>query len=331
LLSPRAHELDIAAVSSKYRRSVEHVCPEHLPLALRVLERLEPERWTLEWYLPWWLGRAFGLDAVTAIDLVLSNVLGLASIRLQDDLADGEVEPADVAASRVLSAALYRSALEPYRSRFPGASPFWRHLAGTMSTWEGATHLATGPVDGSWTPLGGTATVALAAPGAPLKIPAYAVCLLTDRTEAFPALDRALDHALAGLVLYDHIGDWRADLEAGRWNAFVATVSHLPQDPASRDRNRVGVQLAMLTSDAVAGYVARITSELWAAATAFQTLGLAPAADHLRASASSIEAQGATWQAHYEDLAELAGRLLLDAPTRDRSGDALAASVAPGV
>lgn len=323
-------ELDIAGVSSAWRRSVEAACPEHVPLAIRVFDRLEPGRWTLEWHLPWWLGLAFGLDKDEATELVAGTVLGLASVRLQDDLADGDVPASESAAAVELSATLYELALAPYRSRFPASSPFWNHVAATMAAWRSATDGAA-PRDRP-APDGLDATHArLATRGAPLKVPAFAICLLTGRTDAYPILDRGLDHALTALVLYDHFGDWQGDLTAGRWNAFVAAASGLPQDRASRDRVRTAVQLALLRAGTVRTYIGRVTTELEHAATLFDLLGLTHAVAHFRSSASSIEAQGAQWQAHYDDLAELAGNLLLDAPKRDRSGDALAASVAPGV
>ena len=87
----RPSELDIHRVSSAYLQAVETARPEHLELPRRLLQRLDPDRWRLEWCLPWWLGRAFGLDVEIADELVLSNVLGLGAIRLRDDLVDGEV------------------------------------------------------------------------------------------------------------------------------------------------------------------------------------------------------------------------------------------------
>jgi hypothetical protein len=322
-------ELDIAGVSSAWRRSVEAACPEHLPLAMRLFDRIEPGRWTLEWNLPWWLGLAFGLDEDEATELVLGTVLGLASVRLQDDLADGDVPASERAAAIDLSATLYELALAPYRSRFPPSSRFWAHLATTMAAWRAATDGAAPGDTGTHHELDDTHG-RLAIRGAPLKVPAFAICLLTDQMDAYPVLDRGLDHALTALVLYDHFGDWQADLAAGRWNAFVAAASGLPQDPASRDRVRAAVQLALLRGGAVKTYVNRVTTELELAATLFDLLGLTPAVAHFRSSASSIEAQGVAWQGQYDDLAEQAGRLLYP-PIRDRSRDALAASVAPGV
>lgn len=313
-------ELDIASVMAAYERRVREACPHHLPLALQLLERLQPARWTLEWYLPWWLGHAFGLDREIAREIVLSNLLGLGSIRLQDDLADSEVVAEDVAAAGTLGAALYEAALLSYRARFDPASPFWGHLESCMTEWRAATH-GNAPSGSSDVGGSGDGDRRLAGNGAPLKISAFAVCLLADRVDAFPPLDRCLDHALEALVLYDHVADWEADLEAGRWNAFVASVSSGPQVPEARERHRSAVLVAMMTTDAVAAHFARIEEGMLRAAALAETFGVPvpPLADHLREFAARVTEQGTAIQEHYRGLAERAARLLLQTPVDARS------------
>jgi hypothetical protein len=325
LPSNEVPELDIARVSAAYRRRVDDVCPGHRPLAIRTLDRLDPARWTLEWYLPWWLGHAFGLDGETAGELVLSNVLGLASIRLQDDLADGEVASDDVVAAEALSAALHGEALAPYRARFLVGSSFWDHLDSCMSAWRAATFPAASPAAAGG-PATEPASANLAARGAPLRISAFAVCLLTGRVDAYPVLARCLDHALAALVLYDHLGDWRADLAAGRWNAFVAAASELPQTPANRDANRAGTLLGMLNQDAVAKHVERIRAEATLAAELSEGVRSCPLTAYLRGFAARAEEEGSALQAHYRDVAERAAGLLLGASLKGRSWDGRAAA-----
>ena len=163
---------------------------------------------------------------------------------------------------------------------------------------------------GATGPLTGLETRSLAARGAPLRISAFAMCLLAWRIEAYGALEACLDHALAGLALEDHIGDWRHDLEAGRWNAFVATITDDPQEPRFSDRNRLRVLLAMLTENAVANYYERIRMEMTSAATLSETQRLASLAVYLREYAARTELQGFELQAHYHDAAERAGTLL---------------------
>jgi hypothetical protein len=295
-------ELDVTDISAAFEARVRAVSPEHAILAKRLLARLSPARWTLEWYLPWWLGHAFGLDPRIARDLVLSNVLGLGSIRLQDDLADGEVDSADVAGATVLAAALYQAALAPYRARFAVRSPFWAHLDGCMVAWREATE--------------GTSRGRLAAVGAPLRISAFAACLLAGRPDAYRSLERCLDGALEGTVRLDHIADWEADLDAVRWNAFVAALSPGPQVPARRAEHRRAVLVALMTSNAIADQCALIEARMLKAARTADhlTVPMPSLGAHLRDAASDVRARGTAWQARYRDLGDRAARLLIREP-----------------
>lgn len=309
-------QLDIAAVNAAFEACIRESSPDQLPMALRLLARLQPERWMLEWYLPWWLGDALGLDRGVSREIVLSNLLGLGSIRLQDDLADGEVASDEVDAAGHLAAALYQAALRPYEAWFEPASPFWDYLARCMGAWQAATSDA--DVDGD-------VEQRLAARGAPLKISAFAVCLLAGRATAYPALEPCLDHALSALVRSDHLADWRADLDAGRWNAFVADVSNRPQLPEERSRNRQEVLVAMMTSDPVASQVARIRDGFLRAAALVEAfaesedVALPDLVDRLRRLATDVDVHGESLAEHYRDLGDLASKLMSQAPADARS------------
>ena len=65
----------------------------------------------------------------------------------------------------------------------------------------------------------------------------------------------AVDHMLTAQVLLDHLDDWPADLAAGRFNAFVAFVSDLPQTSQNRDANRRHVLGEFFLGEAGAAYV----------------------------------------------------------------------------
>jgi hypothetical protein len=297
-------DLDVASVADAYQRRVREGCPEQLPLALALLERLPPARWTLEWYLPWWLGRAFGLDDDLSREVVLSNVLGLASIRLQDDAADGDIAPDDLPAARTLAAVLYDAALEPYRARFDAASPFWVELERRMAAWRS-----------------GSTGLDLAARGAPLHIAAVAMCRYAERMDVYPALEPCLDNTLDALVRYDHVADWEADLDADRWNAFVAAASPGPQIPGGRDRHRAATYVTMLTSDVVLTWFDRIDEGLGRAVTIADSLEppVPPLADHLRSFAVGVRVHGAAIHARYRDLGDEAAKRLFQMPADVRS------------
>lgn len=288
-----------------YKRRVRETRPDLLPMATKLLERLPPDRWMLEWHLPWWLGHAFGLDRDVAREIVLSNLFGLGSIRLLDDLEDGDVAPRKAVKATALAATLYDLALEPYRTRFPIESRFWAHLETCMAEWRAAKG----------------AESRLAARGAPLKISAYGVCLLSGREDAYSTLDHLLDEALEALVLYDHIADWQADIDAGRWNAYVEGLSDGPQVASERTRHRRAVLVAMMTTDAVANHIGRVQAGLLRAADLAETM-IAPVpalVAHLRTFAREAGEYGRALQAHYRDLGDRAARLLLDTPNDKRS------------
>jgi hypothetical protein len=302
VLASDVSQLDIDAVRTAFEARVREACPDLLGPSRRLLDRLAPSRWTLEWYLPWWLGRALALDPATAHEIVLSNVLGLGSIRLQDDLADGEIPTGETDDAHRLAAALYDAALAPYRARFEPSSPFWDHLESAMRAWRVAA-TNDGPAR-------------LAARGAPLKISADAVCRLAGRASACAAIEPCLDHALEALVRLDHLADWRADLDAGRWNAFVADVSSGAQVPEAHAWHRRAVLVAMMTTDVVADQVARIRSDFLRAAAFAEALGedegvpLPELVEHLERLAVDAAVQGARLGEHYRDLGDRAAKLL---------------------
>ena len=292
-------ELDVAGLSASYEARIADAAPELLPLALRTLARVAPGQWTLEWYLPWWLGHAFGLPYEMSRAIVLSNVLGLASLRLQDDLVDGEVAAGEQTSAEALAAVLYRQAVDGYRGLFGDSALFWGRLDAFMDDWRSAT---SGARPGAAVPLraGDDLLLHLARRGAPLRISAFAICLLADREDRSRIVDRCLDHTLAAMVLYDHFVDWEDDVAAGRWNAFVAAGGG----------TRRAVLVAMLAHGAITTHFARIDAELLRAIEAAGQLGSVPLVAHLRRYTVRIQQQGAQLQSHHGHLADVATALL---------------------
>jgi hypothetical protein len=287
-------ELDTAWLSAAFERQARSACPELLPDAMRLLDRLEPARWPLEWQLPWWLGHELGLAPAVARELVLGNLLGLAAIRLRDDTADGELEPAAVGAAGVLSDALYGAALDVYRGLFAPDAPIWTEVERRMAEWRGSSGDSAG----------------LASRGAPLKISAFAVCLLCGRIDGWPRLEACLDHALSAMVLHDHLADWPADLAAGRPNAFVAATSIGPQSVERRDQQRTEVLAAMMARDAVASHARQVQAALDAACQIATGLGLPTLADGRAGIAARLDEHATQLDDHYRQLGDRAVTLV---------------------
>jgi len=291
-VQPTTDDLDVAAVAAAYEAQARLICAGDLPAPLELRGRLAPERWKLEWHLPWWVGRSFGLDAALCHELSVSSVLGLAAIRLRDDIADGELDRADPATAAEWSEALLDAALESYRARLPSSSEFWPFVAAVLAP-DGPAALAS-VSDGA----------DLARRGAPLKVPAFAVCQLADRSDAFPTLARCLDHALTALVLYDHAADWEADLAAGRANAFTD------------GRSREELLVALLSDDVVRPYFARIATALARAAELAGALAVGPLAQHICDLAERFALDSEALAAHYSAVGDRAAALFGTAQER---------------
>jgi hypothetical protein len=231
----------MVAVEAAYTAALAPHPPEIVAAGRRLWERIASPQWALEWALPRWLGDAFGLPSETSHALVSANVLGLGYVRLQDDLVDGDVDPAGRATATCLAAALYHQAIRRYTRLFASDSPFWSHLDGWMGQWlQAILHGQPSPAR-PFSAYQDEDYLRLAARGAPLKICVAAACLLAGRAGAIPSLASAIDHLLVGAVLLDHADDWERDLAEGRYNAFVAYASPMPQEPVQREENRRNV------------------------------------------------------------------------------------------
>ncbi len=290
--------LPVPALLGEAQRRMTRLFPAGGDLAAEILRDLTPPAWTLEWHLPWWLGHGFGLDRSLLRELVISNVLGLLSVRLDDDAADGELA-ADARIAGPLARAAYAEALVVYRAHLAGDERFWAFLDRSMADWRAGSD---GPNPSSR--------------GAPLKIAAYACCLLGDRPAAWAPLDRCLDDVLAALVLYDQFCDWDADLAAGRWNAFVASVTGVEQVVGNASRNRASVLAAMLTDSAVGRWFRTVDVRATEAAEAARAMGLGPLHRFLVDWATRTRDQGAEFEAHYRRTADRATEIIFGAALR---------------
>jgi hypothetical protein len=288
-----ADRLDIEALHSAYVARVAETFPGGLAPAELLWRRIQPGQWELEWYLPLWLGKRLGVDHERSIAMVLGNVLGLASLRLQDDVRDGEVDAFERERANRLSGALYRLAVAEYRALLPPSSPFWLELELRMAEWQRAADADVSPASG------GAALYRLASRGAPLKLCARAMVELTSRQDMWPRLSRCLDNALSAMVLFDHACDWQEDLAGGRPNAFAAAAS--PHAPATQAR----VFAAMMGGQVIAPYFATVHAAFDRAARLADDLRIEPLAGYLRRQANAIEREALRLDAHYSNLGDV--------------------------
>jgi hypothetical protein len=294
-MSPvRTPLVDGDEVTAEVARRIAARAPRLEGLAGRHLARLTPNRWTIEWRLPAWLGHRLDLEPEFVATLVRSNVLGLLAIRLEDDLEDGEIPPSERDDTCALAVLALDEAVLAYRAWFDDGSAIWPFIERSLAAWRA-----------------GSTGMELAARGAPMKIAGYACCLHADRLEVWPALERSLDGAVTALVLYDQFCDWEADVAAGRWNAFVAAVVGAEQERARGDRTRAAMLTAMLTRPVVREHFDAAVRRAVDAATLAADLGVLELAAFLASWASRTSEQGVQVADHYRRAGDQAARLLL--------------------
>lgn len=242
-LSPNA----VDGLLDECRRSLDALSPEMGSAGAWLLAEHGPAQWPVEWHLPWWLAASLGLAEADWRALTVCNLLGLGYVRIQDRLAEGT----GISAARdaVLAAACYELALAELARLFPATPDFWQYRRVFMAQWLRALSDAHAPISRPFDAWQEQDLAWLAWRGAPLKISAVGACLLADRGDAIPTLTDALDQLLIAQVLLDHIDDWREDLPAGRFNAFVAYATDCPQDTTTAEANRRRVLALLMMGD----------------------------------------------------------------------------------
>lgn len=277
---PRLSDSAEVAARARYSVALEATTPELACLGRRLLERIAPPNWTLEWSLPGWVGEPLGLSAELTAELTAANVYGLAYVRLQDDLVDDEVAGEDRAAALLLSTLLYQKWLQVYIGLFAGASLFWGFFERYMAQWAAATLGGRRPA-ATLNLYDDAALRGLAELGAPLKICVAGACLLAGRDVSIPRLEAALDHLLSSAVLLDHVQDWAADVVAGRYNVFVAHLTGLPQTPDRAEANRSAALAELVFGKGGRPYFAVLQQQLRAAADEARATGVCALADYV--------------------------------------------------
>jgi len=249
---------DIARASRAFGEIV--ACHPNLDpsAALAHFDSLTGPNWALEWNLPRWLGQAYGLAKTAQADLVLVSALGLTALRLQDDMADGDL-PLSAAHHHLAQACLVGSrAILGWLVE--GDHPFWGELEATLTVWQdeqarGGFHLADRALGD---------TTQMAAAGAPLLLTAHAVTAIVGNNELLPAMRACLAAYLSAAVRIDQFKDWQADVAAERYNLFVDHMLEIWVSVPARHRPAL-VWSAIVHSRRFNEYLESIASQLAAA------------------------------------------------------------------
>ena len=214
----------LAPLQALFFASLEEMPAQIRQEGQRLLEQISTANWHLEWNLPRWLGETFELSLGATQDLILGNIYGLAFVRLQDNLNDGESIGQEQEAI-LLGKALFSSWLGQYRQHFVRNSQFWQYLDQYVGQWLRATLEFDGPCGYDLRSGNPESLLWLAERGAPLKVCCAAASLLAGKEQLLPRLLDCMDHFLAGAVLIDHASDWEFDLKASHYNAFSAFIA----------------------------------------------------------------------------------------------------------
>lgn len=229
---------DMQAVAARTLAAWTHLPQDAADLGTRLLVKLSPPQWQLEWYLPRWLGESYALPPETAQALVQANVTGLIFVCLQDKLVDESFPPATLPAAICLGAALHQQWLQQYLPLFEASAPFWRWFDDYLTQWLHALAVSNRMPDMEFAALLQAEPGPLAHRAAPLKICCAAAACLARRADLVAPLTATLDHLHVAAVLLDHAQDWREDVDAGRYNAFVHFASPARQTPDQRERSQ---------------------------------------------------------------------------------------------
>lgn len=278
---PQLPEGEIQIAGAGYHAAVKDLPPALSAVADAWLETIRPPHWALEWSLPYWVGEHFGLPSDITRQLVLANVLGLAYIRLQDALADGEVAEISPPLAPPLATALHQRWVGVLRGALGGEPRFWICFERYLTEWVWATADAHPPSAREFRAFRAADFLHLAHRGAPLKSCCAAAALLAGESAHLPAWEAAVDYLLVAAVLLDHLQDWAADLAAERWNAFVAYASPLPQTTDRREANQLKVLEELYVAGRARPYLRIVRRYLHSAGRALEPIGCPGLAHYL--------------------------------------------------
>ncbi len=264
--------------------------------------------------MPLWLGESFGLTTEAAHTLALCNILGLAYIRIQDDLADGELPAAMRPGLVALSSVAFQQAMAHYARFFAGDERFWAALELRLGQWaQGLTFSADLAPNFTAQP-DSQSLYRLSHAGAPVHIGLVAACLLSRRSEVLSQLGAALDDWLLASVLLDHARDWMADLEAGRYNYFIAHCTVIEQAPAQRETIRQAMLKMVLLGDGDEPYFDFVRKLLNSAHDAARPAGCARLSAYLEWYAEQTAADICEYRQQAAEPLRAASRLLFGEP-----------------
>ncbi|UCF62391.1 MAG: hypothetical protein JSV37_06745 [Anaerolineaceae bacterium] len=299
---------DVIAVREAFRLALYDLDQPLSDAGQSILDKISAPNWTLEWFLPRWLGNSFGLSPDVIRALTLSNVLGLAFLRLVDDQVDGENQVADSVTTVSLATRLYHLAFQPYRELMMDLPQFWDQAGKYLAQWTNAIFASTRPPQESLRDFSQDHYQLLAQLGAPLKICCLAAWSLSNQQLDLQNLLLSIDHYVIGAVLLDHYKDWQNDLHAHRHNLFVNHVLQGDKTLLTQDELQSLVQEAFLRVEVLDSYFSIILKQVQTAQAYASKVRCNELEQHLHSFHQQIALHADGLIQSIEDVIRLAGQ-----------------------
>jgi hypothetical protein len=299
---------EVVATREAFRLALNDLAQPLSDAGQHILDKISTPNWTLEWFLPRWLGNSFGLSPDVIRALTLSNVLGLAFLRLVDDQVDGENQVADLVTTLSLATRLYHLAFQPYREFMVGYPHFWDYADEFMAQWTNAIFASNRPPQEGLRDFSQDHYQLLAQLGAPLKICCLAAWSLSNQKPVLQNLLLSIDHYVIGAVLLDHYKDWQKDIIARRYNLFVDHALQGDKMLLTHDEVQSSVQEAILNIEVMDSYFSIILKQVQTAHAYASKIRCNELEQHLRSFHQQIALHADEMIHSIEDVIQLAGQ-----------------------
>lgn len=174
---------------------------------------------------PLWLRDEFYVDLAIARELAVSNVFGLRYFMLQDAVMDSRGGGEELPSLVPLGTFYYSQFEEMYHRHFPVDHVFWGYYQKYLHEWSDSIIWERSEHWGKRSDYQAGDLILLARKAAALKIPGAAVCLLAEKPEAVPVIEKMVDCWQGLFQLQDDCQDWCQDLEQGNYTLVLTQAA----------------------------------------------------------------------------------------------------------
>ncbi|HEY9246530.1 MAG TPA: hypothetical protein VIO11_06770 [Candidatus Methanoperedens sp.] len=287
-------------IQTEFCGLIQQLTPGLYSQGQELLDRISTRNWALEWGLPRWLGEAYNLPESTIHELILANIFMLGFVRIIDDVIDDDFQPSYSAIEgistpthqlsfsannkhnhAILLGTLLQNLWYKHHVRLlsqteakisarqscdNGLVPSYLDAATqSLSEWINVTSDQERRPTHGFSAFTETDYLRIGHRGSVLKTCCIAACLVAGRDTEIQPLTIAIDHILIGVGMKDDILDWLSDLQAGRYNVFIAFCSDLAQTAEFRSANELAVLRAIYIDQKIDSFFDLILEHIFTA------------------------------------------------------------------